>query len=77
MSATPRTDAAQFRSDMDNYGQTCQLVRADFAKELETELTDMTSLARRLLARLHKFEGDDSGELEGIELKEEAQAKLS
>ena len=65
--ATPRTDAAKWKSDMDCYGQFGFYVHADFAAELETELQDANNLIERLAKELGLFDCDDSGN----DLKEE------
>lgn len=49
---TPRTDAVQFSSDPDCYGQTCQLVRARFAQELERDNAAKDLLIQQLKAQL-------------------------
>lgn len=69
---TPRTDAVKWQSAQDCYGQSCDLVRADFAAELETELQQARDLITRLHTELCCFDCDDRGQ----DLKEETRIYL-
>jgi hypothetical protein len=69
---TPITDKEQWLSDQDCYGQTCMLVRADVAKELELKLNEANNLIERLHKELCYFDCDDTGQ----DLKEETRIYL-
>ena len=67
---TPRTNAEEYASDTDCYGQICGLVGSRFARKLERELntseaqlTEVRTKLTRLFALADIVEESDSGNL--------------